>query len=300
MRGRIVVATISFGVLSLAAGLKIGPYEVEWGEVERDGLQLQYVAVGRGGEELLRFEDAWVRIDPLSGRDITGEGNPDLVVFSYWGGAHCCIQARVVDLGPVPRVIPAGAPSNCGGDFQDLDGDGVFEYFTCDDTFVYLFCPYATSPVSPAILRYEPGEGYVPAGYLFPGYFEQAIAQGREIAREHGPGEMAEWDGTEKCSALLAILPLLHAGRITEACQALREYYSGADREAFWGEILDDLAGDPYFPDPLVLRLRELPQGCPGARPGVKMRCNFINGGDPDAHFDSFAPFGDRPRGGGG
>jgi hypothetical protein len=35
----------------------------------------------------------WVsRLDSVSGQDITGDGNPDLVVERYSGGASCCVS----------------------------------------------------------------------------------------------------------------------------------------------------------------------------------------------------------------
>ncbi|MDH5505983.1 MAG: hypothetical protein OEZ02_02045, partial [Anaerolineae bacterium] len=128
-----------------------------------------YVEISRIGagmpdrtDETIRIENASVRLYEESGTDITGEGNPDVIVFSSTGGAHCCYTFHVYDMGEYPRKVMEAFTKDCGGEFKDLEGDGVFEFITCDASFNYFTrqCCYACSPFPRVVYRYTPESGY--------------------------------------------------------------------------------------------------------------------------------------------
>ncbi len=206
------------------------------------------LTVDRAGAERTTVD--WVfAIDPLSGTDITGEGNPDLVFECYSGGAHCCFSTFLYDLGAEVKEIQVSPDSNCSGHFQDLDGDAVLEFLTCDDTFAYRYCPYAGSPAVEVVLRYD-GEGrYVPASWRFPGRYDEPIARDTALAEAavRGEGEDWDWDGTSKCAVLPLVLDYLYSGRTMEAWAALGRYYLYPDKATFRAEILAALKGSPLF-----------------------------------------------------
>ncbi len=238
----------------MAQELEIGPYSVRLREEGPDISPFHVLEVRLNGETVWHIEDAYLRIDPLTGRDITGEGNPDLVVFTYSGGAHCCTRVYVVDLGPEVRVFQAGIDSNCVGEFRDLEGDSVPEYLTCDDTFAYAYCPFVCSPMPRVIMRYEPGKGYTPANHLFSELVLPESERGLEVVEEYGPGALGEWDGTDKCALLHLVLPLFLSRRVAEARAALWEFYRFPDLEDFWEEIVLHIGHDPYFPGTIGIR----------------------------------------------
>lgn len=226
----------------------IGPYTVQvflvpekaWEHGER------VVTLSRPGMPTIEVE--WVfRVDPKSGTDITGEGNPDLILECYSGGAHCCFSTIVYDLGAVLTVIPVGRESNCSGYFEDLDGDAILEFVTCDDAFAYAYCPYCASPTVRAILRYEPGRGYVPAGPRFAHLYIEEIARDRALAEKTTPGEMGEWDQTTKCAVLPLVLDYLYSGEPETAWQVLERYYPFPDRAAFREEIERTVKRSPLY-----------------------------------------------------
>jgi hypothetical protein len=206
------------------------------------------LTLDRAGAERTTVD--WVfAIDPLSGTDVTGEGNPDLVFECYSGGAHCCFSTFVYDLGAEAREIQVTRDSNCSGYFQDLDRDGVPEFLTCDDTFAYRYCPYAGSPAVEVVLRYDGDGRYVPASSEFPGFYDQAIARHTALAEAaaRGEGEDWDWDGTAKCAVLPLVLDYLYSGRTMEAWAALDRYYLYPDKATFRAEILAALKGSPLF-----------------------------------------------------
>jgi hypothetical protein len=192
-------------------------------------------------------------LDPLTGRDITGEGNPDVIIKSYSGGAHCCYETTVVSLGPKRRLVvypfPDSRTGHCRARFADLDGDGVYEVITCDDSFAYKFCSYADSPMVKVILKLDPREGYVPASPDFPWLYRGDIARHRKLAAE----ALARTDEYScryyppKCAVLEVVLDLLYSGHPEEAWREFELYYKCPDRGEFRRMIREILKRSPLF-----------------------------------------------------
>ncbi len=209
-----------------------------WRDVAEDAPLFGGVAtISRDGVQLAQVMFA-TEFGMRTGEDLTGEGHPDAVIEAYTGGAHCCFSTHVYDLGPELRQVLATRESNCAGTLEDLEGDGVYEFVTCDDSFAYVYCSYAASPAVKVIMVYEPGTGYVPASSRYPAQYEAAIAQHTQEAAEAAPGDRGEWDGTNKCSVLPLMLDYLYTGRSEEAWQALEANYPHDDRLVFWAEVI--------------------------------------------------------------
>ncbi len=182
------------------------------------------------------------KIDELSGKDITGEGNPDLILDIFSGGAHCCFSTVVYDLGSKLTKVMDLKPSNCSGKFADIDNDGKYEYVTCDDAFAYKYCPYVSSPVARVIFKYIPGQSYTPVNPQYSSQYDADIGRHLNMAEDAQPGGLAEWDGTSKCAVLPLVLDYLYSGRTAEAWETLYRYYPYPDVEDFRAEIEQTIA----------------------------------------------------------
>jgi hypothetical protein len=189
-------------------------------------------------------------LDPLTGSDITGDGSPEAIIETYSGGAHCCFSTVVYSLGERMELVLETPASNCGGEFRDLDGDGVAEFVTCDDRFAYTYCPFAASPVVTAVLAYEPGQGYGPASARFPEFYTEAIAKATTQAEAAQPGALGEWDATTKCAVLPLVLAYLYAGQPERAWSELERLYTFPDAQAFREEIEQTVAASPLYAAP--------------------------------------------------
>jgi hypothetical protein len=88
--------------------------------------------------------------------DLDGDGEPEVVLDTYSGGAHCCITARIYEYRAATASY-ARAPSvyfgNLGYRLEDLDGDGRPEFNGTDDAFAYAFSSFASSAFPPLILH---------------------------------------------------------------------------------------------------------------------------------------------------
>ena len=198
------------------------------------------------GQPQVRVESC-VDLGEETGTDITGEGHPDVVVKVFTGGAHCCFSTIVYDLGPTLTKVLETPLSNCDGHFQDLDGDGVLEFITCDDLFAYEYCCFAGSPAVRVVLQYEPGRGYVPASPRFPQVYADDIARDLKLAEEATPGGMGEWDNDTKCAVLPLVLDYLYSGRADEAWAAFDRLYTYPDASVFRAEIEQTVSESPLF-----------------------------------------------------
>ena len=101
------------------------------------------------------------------GKDITGEGKPNLVVMEWSGGAHCCSDYYVFELGESIREIAKITTGNPSGHFKDLDGDSRLEFITLDDTFAYWNTSYVDSPMPQVILTFYDGAYHIAAKLMW-------------------------------------------------------------------------------------------------------------------------------------
>src|SRR3954466_13238405 len=81
----------------------------------------------------------------LTVRDLDGDADPEVLVDTYTGGAHCCIVTPIFRwTGSGYRKL-TGFFGNVGYSLDDLDGDGRPEFVSADDSFAYAFTAYAFS-----------------------------------------------------------------------------------------------------------------------------------------------------------
>lgn len=95
------------------------------------------------------------------GMDITGEGQPDLVIFEWTGGAHCCHLFHIFEIGTTFRhiqTIDLEDFNDYGEGFKNLDGDPALELLRRDYTFAYWNECFAGSPAPEVILKYSEGQ----------------------------------------------------------------------------------------------------------------------------------------------
>ena len=103
---------------------------------------------------------------PLPGKDITGDGIPDLVVEGYSGGAHCCNDYLIFSLGEQFQKIAHLYGGDSSFEFKDIDGDGVYEIIGRDWTFAYWETSFAASPAPEIILYYKDNKYKLACGLM--------------------------------------------------------------------------------------------------------------------------------------
>lgn len=82
------------------------------------------------------------------GKDLDGDGHPDLHASSFSGGAQhaCCTTHLVLRLKPQVRRLAAYSAGNVGGgEFIDVPGRKTPVMISADDASAHAFAPYANS-----------------------------------------------------------------------------------------------------------------------------------------------------------
>jgi hypothetical protein len=98
-------------------------------------------------------------IPSLKVRDLDANGEPEVLVDLYTGGAHCCSYTQIYALdaaGTAYRRVK-GSWGDYGYELEDLNNDGKPEFNSRDFRFAAAFTAYAASGAPPLILRFEKG-----------------------------------------------------------------------------------------------------------------------------------------------
>jgi hypothetical protein len=113
------------------------------------------VKLPRGACGLVRISDR----NAMRLRDLDGDGEPEVLLSAYSGGAHCCVSVlvyRFLQFDNTYQRIPFdfGGPAYV---LRDANKDGRPEFVSGDDRFTDLFTSHAASAEPIAI--YQFGEG---------------------------------------------------------------------------------------------------------------------------------------------
>jgi hypothetical protein len=109
------------------------------------GCEAPYCGPGFGHEPTIRVVD------------VDGDGEPEVVLNLYGGGAHCCFFADILRFAGdkyTERTLNFADP---GYRLLQLDGRGTPEFLSADPRFAYRFASFASSAMPVRILRFQEG-----------------------------------------------------------------------------------------------------------------------------------------------
>jgi hypothetical protein len=92
---------------------------------------------------------------PLKVLDLDGDGEPEIVVDAFTGGAHCCVLAEILHLTGAAYTRLETDWGSLGYNLKDLDGDGRPELSGYDLAFEDAFSSHAASFEPPLVLKYD-------------------------------------------------------------------------------------------------------------------------------------------------
>lgn len=130
------------------------------GEAFRD-VRLTIVRNGRVAARIAiarRPAPYWRPVTPATVRDLDADGEPEVLVDVFTGGAHCCTRSHVFSRVAGGRYVRTTHDwGNPGYRLRDLDGNRTVELVTGDDRFTYTFAAYAVSAQPLQVWRFEAG-----------------------------------------------------------------------------------------------------------------------------------------------
>lgn len=123
----------------------------------------------------------------LSVEDIDADGEQEVLLQLFTGGAHCCTQLMVYGFDPgTGKYLRAFHDfGNTGYDLADLNGDGAKEIETRDDRGAYEFTAYAFSAFPIQIFAYR-NRMIVDVTREFPGLVRKDAAHWLKAYRHSG------------------------------------------------------------------------------------------------------------------
>jgi len=184
-----------------------------------------------------------------SGKDINGDGRPELIFATWSGGAHCCYQTTVYSVGKEPEKILELNTGDDEGLFADLDGDGRMEFVVSDTGWGTTYCSFAESPFPPVVFAFDPvARVYVKATPRYGGSFSGTIDAWTQEA-ETKLAEAGHTPDTDKCIALQPALALMYTGRFDDGVALLRRLYLHPDVDAFVTKTTDEVRASSFWVD---------------------------------------------------
>jgi hypothetical protein len=96
--------------------------------------------------------------DAVQVRDLDADGEPEVLVDLYTGGAHCCEVTRIWSWSGRRYRSQSVFWGNVFYRLRDLSGSPAPEFVSGDDRFNYAFASYAFSGVPLRVLRWHDGD----------------------------------------------------------------------------------------------------------------------------------------------
>ena len=199
------------------------------------------------GEAVYSVDDWGAEIDPITGKDINGDGEPDAVLVSYSGGAHCCWTYHIIRLGKNPGLI-AEFENQSSAEFKDLKTDGQYEIVIWDGSFDYGLGMAHAFSVFPRLIVQLRGNEFVDVSSDFWPKYRKEVEHARKEIDDKRLQAFRQYDPTSgeddlkylqaKHEILSTILDYVYGGKTDEAKSLLDHWWPKESQEQVWNEIM--------------------------------------------------------------
>lgn len=184
---------------------------------------------------------------PVEIQDLDADGEPEVILDLYTGGAHCCTVSNIYRYLPDQNTYQASTKDWRDYSYrrESLNGDAVPEFVSADPRFAYQFTSFAGSGVPVQIWNYRAGR-WTDVTRQYPArIYNDAFRwwQSFERVRRENPNhEALEVRGV--LAAYMADKYLL--GQEEDGWRRLRQVYRYSDREQYFGELRSFLRETGY------------------------------------------------------
>lgn len=196
----------------------------------------QAVIMSPRGTAVTVAQDWALKVENISGEDVNGEGNPDLVVTGYSGGEHCCFTYTIVSLQKNPRTIRK--ISNASALTFEKQPDGTVLIRGAESSLDYFLIPHPMAVVPQIFLKLR-GADLVDVSDQFQPQYDKLINEARN---ELTTAEMEKFRASRYNDkmftdqlptvrrVLTIVLNYLYSGREEQGWQALNDLWPASDQ----------------------------------------------------------------------
>ncbi len=171
--------------------------------------------------------------------DITGEGDPDLLIYVGKGSKFGPVyiynlgqEVTKVFSGVIPRQ--GGKEGECRFAVQDLNNDGIPEIINCDAMFGFFDCGPSFGPMPQLIYEYNSEiRQYHVVNPLYPNLYTRSINYYTELVKKFP---------NDKCWISSLLMNYFYSGQIDKGWSQLPRLYQGKDIDEFQKELDEMLA----------------------------------------------------------
>ena len=187
------------------------------------------------------------------GKDLTGDGPPDLLISEWKGGANCCLVLHIFEIGSSFRKIADidAAFGDQGPHFVKLTSAPGLQIQIYDWTFANWHSDFADSPAPKVILGYHDGKYQVaPALMRTPAVDAKDLATKAESVKADSKDLRGSWPDAEIPPQLWGtMLDLIYSGHRQEAAKFLDENWPKQVKgiDAFRHDFNAQLGTSPYW-----------------------------------------------------
>ncbi len=192
------------------------------------------------------------RVDDLQVQDFDGDGEPEVSLTTYSGGAHCCFFSLIYEYDAAEQRYDSMYHfwGNGGFGLRDLDQDGIAEFVSDDDRFAYAFTSYAGSRYPIEIRQYRQGKlqnvtaefpdvVYADAYRLWLDY--------QDLVANRPSGDNGAWAEVEQAALAAYLADKYILGQGEDGWQRVIATYQWPDREDFFNSLSNFLGELGYL-----------------------------------------------------
>jgi hypothetical protein len=176
-----------------------------------------------------------IDIDPVTGKDLNGDGEPDAVVVDDSGSVHYNDYIySIISLGQKPGPIQQVEGI---AHFMDLNGDGKMEIIVADSLLGLHGLSTPDSPSALLVLRLQ-GNTLEEVGAEFPRFYDDEIKE--DLADLKNSTVSVAREPNEQYKVLSIVLDYLYSGRPQQARNVLEQFWPADDRESVRKDIVEE------------------------------------------------------------
>ena len=197
----------------------------------RDGKTLLHTRIANGDRPVVTYD-----LSAAGGfqvRDLDGDREPEVIVNTYTGGAHCCTISSIYRYSPTENHYTETNRDwqHSGYRLEDLDHDGIPEWVSGDDRFAYRFASYAASGRPLQIWQYRQGN-FIDVSRQFP---QLIYENAHQLWQSYQEAKSQGYETKGMLAGYLAAKYLL--GQESDGWERVKQAYQAGDRQEFFQNL---------------------------------------------------------------